>query len=148
MVFVRAMVANRLASDGLTWTKLFKRHNSGTYNNQWLVINYSLFRPGHIMPKYGLLYVLEQMPGLIETRDVTKDFLDQTYWASYNVPFSPTIFQTSGQGDMVKRYGNWYAHIFICLYITHEMHIFTDISPSFYYLYSYMYFFFFFIVCI
>lgn len=108
MVFVRTMVANRLASDGLAWTKLFKRHNSGTYNNQWMVINYSLFRPGRRMPKHGLLYVLEQMPGLVETRDVTEQLLSQTYWASYNVPFIPEIFETSGQDDMVKRYGNWY----------------------------------------
>lgn len=102
------MVANRLASDGLSWTKLFKKYNSGTYNNQWLVINYALFRPGHKMPKNGLLYILEQMPGLVETRDVTKQLFSQTYWASYNVPFIPEIFEASGQGDMVKRYGNWY----------------------------------------
>jgi len=107
MVFIRAMVANRLASDGLAWTKLFKQHNSGTYNSQWLVINYSLFRPGRKLPRRGLLYVLEQIPGLVETCDVTEPFTNQTYWASYNVPFLQVISKTSGQDDMVKRYGNW-----------------------------------------
>lgn len=107
MGFVRAMVANRLASDGLTWTKLFKKHNSGTYNNQWLVINYSLFRPGHRLPRRGLLYVHEQIPEMAETCDVTESFLSQTYWASYNVPFIPAISEASGQDNMVKRYGNW-----------------------------------------
>lgn len=108
LVFVRAMVANRLASDGQAWTKLFKKYNSGTYNNQWMVINYSLFRPGRSrMPKNGLLYVLEQMPGLVVARDETELFVNQTYWASYNVPFFPAVFEASGQQDMVKRYGNW-----------------------------------------
>lgn len=102
------MVANRLASDGLAWTKLFRKHNSGTYNNQWMVVNYSLFRPGRRAPKYGLLHVLEQMPGLVEARDVTKVLLNRTYWASYNVPFFPAVFEISGQVDMVTRYGSWY----------------------------------------
>lgn len=102
------MVANRLAADGLAWTKLFKKHNSGTFNSQWLVINYSLFRPGRKIPRYGLLYILEQMPGLVETLDITEHFKNQTYWASYNVPLFPAIFEMSGQGDMVKRYGKWY----------------------------------------
>lgn len=110
MVFVRAMVANRLASDGLAWTKWFKKYNSGTYNNQWLVINYSLFRPGRKLPRRGLLFMLEQIPGLVETRDVTESFLNQTYWASYNVPFLPAISEASGQDDMVKRYGNWFSY--------------------------------------
>lgn len=108
LVFIRAMVANRLAPDGLSWTKSFKKYNSGTYNNQWLVINYALFRPGRKMPNNGLLYILEQIPGLVETRDVTKQFFSQMYWASYNVPFIPEIFEASGQRDMVKRYGDWY----------------------------------------
>ncbi|XP_025421443.1 putative phospholipase B-like 2 isoform X2 [Sipha flava] len=110
LVFIRAMVANRLAPDGLAWTKLFKKYNSGTYNNQWLLINYSLFRPGRKMPKNGLLFIHEEMPGLTETQDVTKQFLSQMYWASYNVPFIPEIFNASGQGDMVKRYGNWFSY--------------------------------------
>ncbi|CAI6362403.1 unnamed protein product [Macrosiphum euphorbiae] len=110
LVFVRAMVANRLASDGLAWTKLFKKYNSGTYNNQWLVINYSLFRPGRKLPRRGLLFMLEQIPGLVETRDLTESFLNQTYWAGYNVPFLPAISEASGQDDMVKRYGNWFSY--------------------------------------
>ena len=32
---IRATVANRLAGSGREWTQLFKKHNSGTYNNQW-----------------------------------------------------------------------------------------------------------------
>lgn len=107
-VFIRAMVANRLASDGLAWAKLFKKHNSGTYNNQWLVINYALFRPRRKIPKYGLLLMIEQLPGLTKTEDISSQFLSQMYWASYNVPFFSEMFKLSGQEDMVKRYGSWY----------------------------------------
>lgn len=72
-----------------------------------MVINYSLFRPGRRLPKNGLLHVLEQMPGLVEARDVTAKFVSQTYWASYNVPYFPAVYEVSGQDDMVKQYGNW-----------------------------------------
>ena len=30
----RVRAANLLASDGRSWVEVFKRHNSGTYNNQ------------------------------------------------------------------------------------------------------------------
>ena len=37
----RVMVANRLSTGGRMWTDLVSKHNSGTYNNQWMVIDYN-----------------------------------------------------------------------------------------------------------
>jgi hypothetical protein len=37
----RVMVSNRLARSGKEWTKLFEKFNSGTYNNQWMVLDYN-----------------------------------------------------------------------------------------------------------
>lgn len=33
--YARAMVANRMARTGREWVEIFRKHNSGTYNNQW-----------------------------------------------------------------------------------------------------------------
>ena len=61
---VRTMVANRLAISGKQWVKLFAKRNSGTYNNQWMVLDYNRFTPGQdISDVKGLLWVLEQLPG-------------------------------------------------------------------------------------
>jgi len=83
--WIRNIVANRLATNGQHWADIFKLYNSGTYNNQWMVVDYNKFTPGK-QPDSGLLTVLEQIPGMIEYADVTNILLQQTYWASYNVP--------------------------------------------------------------
>jgi len=105
--FVRAMIANRLADNPTDWVELFKLHNSGTYNNQWMILNYAAFQPGSPLPFKDVLYVLEQMPGHVMYDDLTDHLIDQTYWASYNVPYFPFIFNVSGNYDMEKRHGSW-----------------------------------------
>ncbi|VDK18842.1 unnamed protein product [Anisakis simplex] len=60
--WVRTSIANTLAKDARTWTKLFGRYNSGTYNNQWLALDYKKFQPGEDLPSNDLLWVLEQVP--------------------------------------------------------------------------------------
>lgn len=107
MEFIRAMVANRLASGPAEWVKIFKRYNSGTYNNQWMIVNYFAFSSGGPLPSRDLLHVLEQLPGYIESDDLTEHLINRTYWASYNVPSFPFIFNMSGNYDMQQRYGNW-----------------------------------------
>lgn len=60
--WVRAIAANQLARTGREWCQIFRRHNSGTYNNQWVILDYKVFKPYQKLPDYGLLYVLEQLP--------------------------------------------------------------------------------------
>ncbi|XP_050520145.1 putative phospholipase B-like 2 [Daktulosphaira vitifoliae] len=108
--FVRAMVANRLAYGPADWVKIFKRYNSGTYNNQWMIINYFAFKSGGPTPSHDLLHILEQLPGYVESDDLTEHLINRTYWASYNVPSFPFIFNVSGNYDMQLRYGDWFSY--------------------------------------
>ena len=50
-----------------------------------MVLDYKLFTPGEAI-KPGTLSVLEQMPGVIESADMSVFLQDNTYWTSYNVP--------------------------------------------------------------
>ena len=68
---IRNVVANRLACSGKNWSEVFSHHNSGTYNNQWMVVDYKLFEKGQEQLKNGLLWVLEQLPGIITAGDQT-----------------------------------------------------------------------------
>ncbi|TRY78809.1 hypothetical protein TCAL_07583 [Tigriopus californicus] len=107
---VRATVANRMATNGKEWTKIFTRKNSGTYNNQWMVVDYKKFMPGMSRVKSDLLWVLEQLPGHIRSADMTSVLAKQSYWPSYNSPYFSDIFNMSGNPAMVEKFGNWFTY--------------------------------------
>merc|ERR1712207_102100 len=62
MYFFRVMTANYLARNGTQWMQMASRHNSGTYNNMWMVVDDNLFKPGQPLQP-GVLTVGEQFPG-------------------------------------------------------------------------------------
>lgn len=109
MEWLRNIVANRLAESGEQWAAHFSKYNSGTYNNQWMIVDYNHFTPGKTDMEDELLIVLEQIPGLIVSRDKTKELLQNGYWASYNIPYYEDIFNISGCPELVKKYGDWFS---------------------------------------
>ncbi|XP_009082848.1 PREDICTED: putative phospholipase B-like 2, partial [Acanthisitta chloris] len=108
--WLRNIVANRLARSGPEWATIFQQFNSGTYNNQWMVVDYNAFTPGRTSPPPGVLTMLEQIPGLVVTADRTELLYQQGYWASYNVPYFEEIFNASGNLELVKKYGDWFTY--------------------------------------
>ena len=78
----RASLANYLAQGPFDWTQLFTRHNSGTYNNQWMVIDMAAERPA-TGDWRDVLWIAEQAPGLVLAQDVSEVLQEQGYWASY-----------------------------------------------------------------
>ncbi len=84
--WIRNIVANRLANNGSEWAKTFSLYNSGTYNNQWMIVDTKLFVPNAPTLQNGLLTVLEQTPGNVYWSDQTDVLRKTSYWASYNIP--------------------------------------------------------------
>lgn len=107
--WMRVIVSNRIATDGKTWSDYFSMHNSGTYNNQWMIVDYKQFKPFHHI-KRNTLWILEQLPGKIVFGDQSHHLRKHTYWPSYNVPFYPEIFNLSGIPALVKRFGDWFSY--------------------------------------
>eukprot|EP01036_Dinobryon_divergens_P034039 gene34039-43981_t len=91
----RARVSNQLAANGQEWADTFSLHHSGTYVNQWMVVDYDRFTPGRA-PETGFLTVLEEVPGLIHYEDMTAQLNNDSYWASYNNPYFANIAELSG----------------------------------------------------
>lgn len=45
----RVRLANMVATTGKEWYETFEKHNSGTYTNQYIVVNYGLFKPNNAL---------------------------------------------------------------------------------------------------
>nr|CAD7459041.1 unnamed protein product [Timema tahoe] len=110
--FARVLVANRLGHCGRSWSKIFSLYNSGTYNNQWMIVDYNRFKPGtkRSQLKNNLLWVLEQIPGYIKAADKTDVLRNQSYWPSYNAAYFPEVFNLSGVPVLVEKYGDWFTY--------------------------------------
>lgn len=94
LYWVRVMTTTRIASSGEDWVNIFAEYNSGTYNNQWMVLDMKLFTPYQSL-KPGTLYIAEQMPGTVGIRDRTST-LEYGYWPSYNIPSIPELYVQAG----------------------------------------------------
>lgn len=95
LCWLRSKVANMLATSGATWADTFAKYNSGTYNDQWMIIDTKRFVKGQGLQSQGLT-VLEQLPGFIHVEDMSEVINRQGYWASYNVPYFSSTYERSG----------------------------------------------------
>jgi hypothetical protein len=112
--WVRTMVANRLADDGAAWSRLYVKGNSGTYNCQWMVLDFKKFTAG-TQPQDGFYTMTEIIPGSFRSEDMTAALLNRgeskcnkdnedhdtcykntMYWPSVNRPFWPDIRARAG----------------------------------------------------
>lgn len=84
--WIRITVAVRAATDGPSFKTWFEPHNSGTYNNQWVVVDYNVFATGTGVPK-GTLTIVEQLPGNMFIGDMSELLESQGYFGSYNTPW-------------------------------------------------------------
>ena len=101
LTWVRVILANRLASSGEDWLEIFKKENSGTYNNQFMVLDLTKIDMKEKDIKDKALMIIEQLPQYTESKDVT-EYLRKGYWPSYNIPYSKNIFEMSGFVDTIK----------------------------------------------
>ncbi|XP_067135392.1 putative phospholipase B-like 2 [Centruroides vittatus] len=107
--WIRSIVANRLATGGRNWADIFSLFNSGTYNNQWMLVDYKKFVPNN-KPESELLWILEQLPNCIESKDQTNTLIRHGYWPSYNRPYYSNIFNMSGFPELAKKYGDYFTY--------------------------------------
>jgi hypothetical protein len=106
LYWIRSLVSSRLSKNGLEWSQWYSFYNSGTYNNQWMVIDYKKFFPNQPLVD-GLLFVVEQIPGHVVSKDMTNILREKTYWSSFNLPYFDEIRNISGNYENVKIYGEF-----------------------------------------
>ncbi|KJE97432.1 hypothetical protein CAOG_09069 [Capsaspora owczarzaki ATCC 30864] len=108
LAWQRVRLANTMAHDGREWSHIVAQFNSGTYNNQYMVVTLDQIKLGQAVLD-GALWVVEQIPGYVESADVTP-ILRAGYFSSFNVPFFERVFDMSGYPAMVAKYGVSFTH--------------------------------------
>jgi len=109
LTWARAMVANRLASTAEEWTTIQAKHNSGTCNNQWIVVDGKLIKPHEPLPA-GTVWIAETLPGVSEASDITAvlNGPDQS-WFSFNVPYFKAVLAQGGYDKVSDPEFTWHA---------------------------------------
>eukprot|EP01126_Amoeba_proteus_P031935 TRINITY_DN3122_c0_g2_i21.p1 TRINITY_DN3122_c0_g2~~TRINITY_DN3122_c0_g2_i21.p1 ORF type:complete len:123 (+),score=12.56 TRINITY_DN3122_c0_g2_i21:414-782(+) len=74
-----------------------------------MIIDYKLYSPGQPLQP-GTLWIAEQIPGYVETADVTDVLSQDGYWASYNIPYFPSIYNMSGYPAYYQKCGNSWSY--------------------------------------
>ena len=101
LTWIRSTVANRLAASSEDWAEIFKPENSGTYNNQFMLLDLNKINlKKKELPEKSLI-IIEQIPGYTDTIDVT-EYLRKGYWPSYNVAFSRFLYNMTGIIEQIK----------------------------------------------
>ena len=89
-------------------TGLYTEINTGTYNSEWMIVDYNNFVPGKPVPD-NTLWVLETIPGMTHAEDMSHRLRAQRYWASYNRPFFQDVREASGHDGAQKSHGALYS---------------------------------------
>uniref|UniRef100_A0A9J8DN31 Phospholipase B-like n=1 Tax=Cyprinus carpio carpio TaxID=630221 RepID=A0A9J8DN31_CYPCA len=107
----RVRAAHALACIGKQWAQIFSKHNSGTYNNQYMVVDLKRVSLGRQIEDWSLT-VVEQIPGLDLKifESYALPIISIGYWASYNIPFHSDIYRMSGYGVMWEKYGKDFSY--------------------------------------
>nr|BAN41243.1 hypothetical protein, conserved [Entamoeba invadens] len=84
--WLRIVVAVRHSDNGDDFFESFKKENSGTYNNQWIVVDYDLLNSVEDGIPEKTFTVSEQLPGYMYFQDFSKSLEETGYFGSYNLP--------------------------------------------------------------
>lgn len=101
--WVRTMIANRLSTNAEEWINNFTDKNSGTYNNQYMIVDLKLIDLKNKKLADKAFMINEQTPLNTYTKDVTDFLRNQKYWPSFNTPFFPEVRKAFGYEELVER---------------------------------------------
>lgn len=104
--WLRAYHATLVAKNGSDWAKTFIRHNSGTYNNQYVIVDSNKF-VRYEKPTTDLLWIIEQFPGTYRMTDVTYQLVNDLYFPSVNTPWHEDLYELAGYPELVKSLGDY-----------------------------------------
>jgi hypothetical protein len=107
--WVRALHATWTSTLAKEWCETFIKHNSGTYNNQYVVVDSNKFKRFE-KPTKDLVWIIEQYPGVYNMSDVTEYITENGYFPSVNTPFHEYLYNLAGYPKLVESLGIYGAY--------------------------------------
>lgn len=102
--WIRGVHATWTSDSGKEWTETFIKHNSGTYNNEYLIVDSKQFVEKQ-KPKSDLLWIIEQYPGTYRSQDITDVLVKQGFFPSFNTPWFEDLYNLAGFPEIVESWG-------------------------------------------
>jgi hypothetical protein len=102
LTWMRSILANRIAKDAKTWTEIFIKNNSGTYNNQFMIVDLKKVNLEKKILEKDAFWIIEQIPGFYKSQDMSDYLIQNLYWASYNAAYFEEIREKSKYDEMIK----------------------------------------------
>lgn len=102
--WIRAVLSTWCATSGKDWVDYFSKSNSGTYNNEYLIVDTNKFEFFE-KPTNDLLWIIEQMPGIFMSADITDILVNQSYFASFNTPYFTNLFNLAQYPEKIASWG-------------------------------------------
>jgi hypothetical protein len=103
--WLRALHASWCTAGGREWTDVFIQHNSGTYNNEYLVVDAKKFERFE-KPAQDLLWIIEQYPGVYRSQDITSVLVEKGFFPSFNTPWFEDLYNLAGFPETVEEWGD------------------------------------------
>lgn len=96
--FIRIMTTNLLSNDAESWISNFKDYEGHLYVTQWIVIDYENLNNLNINGEKPekIVYLLDDVPGKINSKDMTNELFSETFLGSFNYPYFKETFETLG----------------------------------------------------
>lgn len=100
--FLRINTANLAYDTASTWMNYYFSYRSGTYNNQWLIIDFNnyLNNKNNLSKATDIIWMIEEFYAMTSAQDLTQSMLiPQGFVASYNEVYNPILQAYSMNSD-------------------------------------------------
>lgn len=105
---MRCLIASRIASSGDQFIETLAQYNSGTNNDQWIVVDYSKVSSSGLST--GAIIMAELIPGLFVKEDITNRVIADGYWASFNRPYFSKTSELTMYSAAFAKHGEEFSY--------------------------------------
>jgi len=119
LTWMRVYYAMLTADNGKEWTENYIIQNSGTYNNEYIVLDAKKFTPG-VKPQSDLMWMIEQLPSMYHSEDITSQFVQKNWWPGINTPYFQDIYDAANYTAQNSSYWTYYDQPRYKLIVQHQ----------------------------